>query len=43
MIDIISLSIAITSISIAIFSHIKHSKCLNCIEIETRTPLLQKE
>jgi len=38
MIDPISLSIAIGSIIISILTHVKHSKCSNCIEFNTYTP-----
>ena len=36
MIDPVSLTIAITSAIIAIFTHIKHSKCWG-IELDTKT------
>ena len=36
--DIITLVIAISALVGSIFSHIRHSKCSNCIEIDTRTP-----
>lgn len=36
--DIVSLIIASTSLTIAILTHIRHSKCMKCIECDTRTP-----
>ena len=35
MVDIISLTIAIGSLLVAILSHIKKSKCSSCFEVET--------
>jgi hypothetical protein len=33
--DIITLIIAISALAGSILSHIRHSKCSNCIEIDT--------
>lgn len=41
-IDIISLTIALSSLIIGIVSHIKHSKCLNCIDIEMKDQNIQQ-
>lgn len=38
MIDPITFTIAIGAIIVSILSHIRHSKCLNCIEVDTRSP-----
>ena len=35
MIDVVSLCIAVGAVAISIFSHIRHSRCLHCVEIET--------
>lgn len=43
MIDIISLCVGIGGILIGILSHVRHSKCSNCIEIDTRTPKEEKK
>lgn len=42
MIDVISLCVAVGGVLIAILSHIRHSKCSNCIEIDTFTPKEEK-
>jgi hypothetical protein len=43
MIDIISIIIASTGLLISVLSHIRHSKCSNCIEIDTKTPTEEKK
>ena len=43
MIDIISLIIALSGLAVGILSHIRHSKCSNCIEIDTKTPQDEKQ
>ena len=36
MIDIITLIISITSLVVAFLTHVKSSKCMNCLEIKTK-------
>ena len=41
MIDIVSITIALTSLAVAILTHIRHSRCC-CIEIDMKEPIITK-